>query len=147
MNTLLVGSDIKLDASLWRGQGEQNQVCSLRSRVARAIHNEGIVIACAVKAATVKSFQDVLANLFGGGEVVRCVGGSQKLPGGNFNIVNTNVTCGVGHVQSVVQNRGSFLVDKGAEIPINVVGEHDGSRLVERNGDQSRGPSRPSWVR
>ena len=98
LNALLVGSDIKLDAGFGRGQRKEDYILGFGGGVSRTVHDEGVVVAGAIEATAVERFQDVLANLLGRGEVVGCASGSEKLPGGNLDVVDANVACSVGHV-------------------------------------------------
>ena len=120
---------------------------SLGGGVSRSVHDEGVVVAGTVVSASVQCFEDVLANLLRGGEVIGCVGCREQLSSGYLDVVNTDVAVGVGHGQCVVQDSASFLTDKSTEVPVDVVGEHDRGGLIKRNGDQSRRPSRSCWVR
>ena len=94
---------------------------SLGGRVSRAVHNKGVIIAGAVETTAIECVQDILADLLGGGEVIGRVGGGEKLPGGNLDVVNTHVARGIGHVQRMVQDRTRFFADEGTEVPVDVV--------------------------
>jgi len=73
---------------------------------------------------------DVLADLFWGGEVKRSAFDDFKAAGGDKDVVDLDSTCGIGHTKGVLEDGGGLLVDKGAEIPVDVICEHDRSRFI-----------------
>lgn len=142
LQILLVRAHIHTDPRRIRGQRQDNQIGGFGGGVARAVEDEGVVVADAAEAAGVVCGEDVGANLFGGREVEDGVGDGVKGAGGDEDVVNADVARAVGHVQSVVEDCGVCRVDEGAEVPVNVVGEHDWGRSVEGDGDETAGPLR-----
>ena len=139
LQALLVGLQVKGNASLRGRKLEHGERAVLWRRVPRSIDDESIVVADAA-GATRLGIEDVGANLLGRGEVKGCIRGSQDLSGRNFDSINANHALRVGHVQGMVQDGRIWPGHESSEVPVHVVGEHDGRGLVERDRHHAGGP-------
>lgn len=129
LQVLLIRPNIHLDARHMTRQSKYSQIRRLGRRIPRPIEDEGVIVASAVEAAPV-GVRDVLPDLFGGGEVKRSALDDFKAAGGDKDVVDLDSPRGIGHIKGVLEDGGGLLVDKGTEIPVDVIREHDGSGLV-----------------
>ena len=145
LQALLIRVDVQLDARDVAAHGEHAQVRGFGRRVPRSVEDEGVVVARAAEAAGVDGLLDVLADGFGGGEVEEGACCRADAAIGDFDIVDFDVSRGVGHVECVVEDGVVIWVVERVEVPIDVVGQHYGSGLVEWNRYQSASPCRSRW--
>ena len=129
LQVLLIRPDIHLDARHTTRQRKYTQIRRLGRRIPRPIEDERVVVASAVEAALV-GVRDVLPDLFRGGEVKRGAFDDFKAAGGDEDVVDLDSPRGIGHIKGVLEDGGGILVDKGTEVPVDVICEHDGSGLV-----------------
>ena len=59
---------------------------------------------------------------------------------GDQDTVGFDPAIGVGHVERVVEDVHGGLIGVGAQVPVDVVREHDWRCLVEGDGDQAAHP-------
>ena len=138
LKTSLVGLEAHLDTRLRGVHLQDLEVGALRVTVWGAVEDEGVVVADAAGAAAVERLEDVLADLLVRlGEVEGGAVGEADAAGGHLDAVDVDVAIGIRHVESVVEDREGFLVHVCAEIPVDVVGQHDGGGLIEWNGDHT----------
>ncbi len=121
LQTLLVGSDIELDARDVGGHCEDAQVGRLRRRVTRAIQDEGMIIACTAETTAIDCLRDVSSNLLRRREIQISAIDDAYNASGYFNIVELDITSSVWHVERVVQNRRVDGIGKSVQIPVNVI--------------------------
>lgn len=142
LQALLIGIDIQPDTRALGPQRQHAEIRRFRRRIPRSIEDERVVVARAVVPAAVRRGEDVPPDLLGGSEVIGGAVHRADGAGGHFDVVDLDVPSGVGHLQGVVQDGAAFCIDKGAEVPVDVVGEHDGRGFVQRDGDEARSPCR-----
>ena len=132
LQILLVRPDIQLDARYIAGHGQHGDIRRFLSRVAWSVKDKGVVVAGAVEA-TLMGIRDVCANLLWACKVESSTIDDFNAAGGDLDTIYFDSPSRVRHVEGIVENGRCFGVDEGSEVPINMVCEHDGSRLVERN--------------
>lgn len=82
---------------------------------------------------------DVLADLLAGlGEVVCGAVGDVNFAVRDQDAVGVDHAVRVGHIEGVVENGDGLFVDESAEVPVDVVREHDWGGLVEWYRDDAR---------
>lgn len=147
LDSALVRLHAHLNACTWSHQSENLQASISGSRVWWSVGDESVVDTSAAGATVPNGVWNVLADCS------LCLGEVEAgtLSELNFTIwnedsVSANATFSVGHVESVVQDCHGIVVDESAEVPVDVVGEHDWSGLVERDGNESRDPRRTVTV-
>nr|POE68825.1 hypothetical protein CFP56_66839 [Quercus suber] len=140
LQALLVGLQGHLDAGGGGVHAQDLEVRVGRGGEAGAVEDEGGVVALAAGAAAVDERGDVATDLLRGQEVVGGAGRGVQVAGGDEDAVGADGACGVGHGERVVEDGGGFGVDEGAEVPVHVVGEHDGRGGGQRDGDDAAGP-------
>lgn len=143
LDSTLVGLDAHLDARARRHESQHLQARILRSRIRGTICDECIVDSGAASSTVSDGVGDVLSDSgLWLGEVESGTFSKLDLAIWNENAVSSNATLCVGHVKGVVQDRHGIVVDEGAQVPVDVVGEHDRSGFVDRDGNEPRNPSR-----
>lgn len=98
LQTLLVGSDVELDASDIRGHGQDAQVGRFWCRVARAIKDESIVIACTIEAAAIDRLLNISAYLLRRCEIQISIIDDADGAIGHLNIIEFDIASSVGHI-------------------------------------------------
>ncbi len=121
LQTLLVGSDIELDARDVGGHCEDAQVGRLRRGVTRAIQDEGMIIACTAETTAIDCLRDVSSNLLRRREIQISAIDDAYNASGYFNIVELDITSSIWHIERIVQNRGVDGIGKSVQIPVNVI--------------------------
>ena len=142
LQTLLIGPNLHLDARIRAPHPQLHLLRAVGGGRNRPIEDKRLVVARAIVPASAKRIFDIASDLFRGREIKRRVGHHAQLPGRDLDIVDFDVPRRVGHVQRIIQDRLRFGVDEGAEVPVDMVGEHDGRGGVERDGDEAGGPFR-----
>ena len=132
LQTLLVGIDIQLNSRDVGVHREDADICSFWRRVPGAVKDEGIVVACAVESTVIDCIEDVSSNLFRRGEIERGTIDDADRAIGYFDVVDLHIARRVGHVECVVQDCQVRWVGESVEVPVDVIGKHDGSWFVER---------------
>lgn len=138
LQALLVALKAHLDTSLRRPHAQDLQARVVWLAVPGPVEDESVVVALAAGSARVHERGDVLADhLVGLREVVGGAVGDVDAASGDQDAVDVDDAVGVGHVKRVVEDRDGFGVDEGAQVPVDVVGKHDGRGVVDGNGDQT----------
>lgn len=132
LNTILIRLYRQLNARVRRPHPEHFQTFVLHSRRGCAIGDEGVVNARAARTTEAGGVGDVAANC--GVWLSKIQSGAlchSNAAIGDEDAVGLNVTLRVREIERIVQDGESIFVDVGAQRPVNVVREHDGSGIVE----------------
>ena len=144
LQTLLVRAQRHLDTGIWAPHLEDVKLRIVWLGVARTIKDESIVVASASGSAGIDSLKDISSDCLRRklSEIERSAVGHIDAPSWDFDAVNVNNSIGIRHVEGVVQNGQSILVDVCSEVPVHVVGKHDWRGLIQRYRNHPRDPSR-----
>lgn len=140
LKTTLVGLKAHLNTSAWAGHAEDLNSWVVNGDTTWTVVDESIVIADATSATAVLQLEGILANCLWLGEVVEATLCEADLTSWDLDTVNINDTVSQWHVEGVVQDELSVLVDKGTQVPVDVVGEHDWGWASDWDGDHAAGP-------
>ena len=136
LKSSLVRLDIELDAGAWRGQLENIPGWVFRCSIWRKVVDERIVDSGASSAAEALSILDVVAkDCVRLGEVQSSAACQANCTIWNQDAIGLDIAIGVRHIQGIVQDRESLLVDKRSKVPVDVMREHDRCSFVEWDRD------------
>ena len=139
LQILLVGPQIHLDPRRRTLERQDHEIRRLGRRVPWPIENERVIVSRAVEATLVR-IQDIPSDLLRRGKVQRGTGHGLELTGWYQDRVDDDGARRVRHVQRVVEDVLARAEGKGVEVPVDVIGEHEGRRRVEGDGYEARGP-------
>ena len=141
LQILLVGSNIHLDARCRTADRQHDQIRRLGSRIPWPIQDERVIVAGTVESTLVR-VHNIPSNLLWGGEVKGSTGYGLELASRNENGVDYDGAGSIGHVKGVVEDVCARTFGEGVEVPVDVIGEHEGRGGIEGDGNEAGGPLR-----
>lgn len=136
----LVGGNLHGDTGLVGGDTDHGNNRVLGGVGGRAVDDPAGVVAGAASAAQTGGLVDVLADELGLGEVQSAIVGGvhvRDLAGGDEDAISSNEALGEGHLQGGIVQDGGVL--ERVEVPVDVVGKHDGGLLGQSHRHQLGG--------